>query len=240
MPSNKEYQNIKLISQEFEKDDDSNWHVAWVNASSNLRAMNYGIPPVSFQETKGIAGRIIPAIATTTSVVSGLIVIEMMKYMLYDNPDKKNNETKDFKYIYDKIENHRSTFVNLADTTLVYSEPMIAKQVKIAGLNFNSWTKFKCSDDLKLCEFKATYERLFKTTISMIVYDNAILYSDFTSEEDGYENTLVSKLILDKTPNINLKDNSVIINIASNEIASNEIATNIDDEVELPEIHFSI
>ena len=64
---------------EFEKDDDSNGHVAYITAASNLRARVYGIPPADFLATKLAAGRIIPAIATTTSAVAGLVCVELLK-----------------------------------------------------------------------------------------------------------------------------------------------------------------
>lgn len=36
---------MDLVSDELEKDDDSNFHIAFIAAASNLRARNYGIPP---------------------------------------------------------------------------------------------------------------------------------------------------------------------------------------------------
>ena len=216
LPSNTDYLKIKLISQEFEKDDPTNWHVEWVTATSNMRAINYGIPPISKQETKGIAGRIIPAIATTTSVVSGLIVIEMIKYML-----SKNN------LIEQKIENYRSTFVNLADTSLLYSEPMPSKFIEISGVKYNSWKRFDYyrDDTITLGEFKQYHEELFKTKLSFIGYGNAILYSD----DDDDLTIPMSKLITDLNEDIDLSVNSVVI-----------IIDNDDDNVVLPEIQFKI
>jgi ubiquitin-activating enzyme E1 len=38
--------DISLNAVEFEKDDESNGHVAFATAASNLRAISYGIPPV--------------------------------------------------------------------------------------------------------------------------------------------------------------------------------------------------
>lgn len=70
---------LKITPLEFEKDDDNNLHMDFIVACSNLRAANYKIPPADRLKSKLIAGKIMPAIATTTSVVSGFAVIEVIK-----------------------------------------------------------------------------------------------------------------------------------------------------------------
>jgi len=212
LPTNEKYQSLQFISQEFEKDDPTNWHVAWVNAASNMRALNYSIPPVSHIETKGIAGRIIPAIATTTSVVSGLIVIEMIKYMLANH-----------KIIEHKIENYRSTFVNLSDTTLVYSEPIKSEETEFAGVKFSIWEKFNYNQDSTLKEFKKYFEDKFKNTIDWIIYNVASL-----SEEENMDKK-ISVLIKEIDSDADFIENSVIIMIGS-----------YDENIIFPDIHFSL
>ena len=64
---------------DFEKDDDDNLHIEFIMNCSNLRAENYKIDKADFGKTKHIAGRIIPAIATTTSAIVGLDCIELYK-----------------------------------------------------------------------------------------------------------------------------------------------------------------
>ncbi|KAG5492726.1 hypothetical protein JKF63_01306 [Porcisia hertigi] len=64
---------------DFEKDDDDNFQIDFVAAASNLRAGNYGIPTQDRMKVKLVAGKIIPAIATTTSAVTGLGLIELFK-----------------------------------------------------------------------------------------------------------------------------------------------------------------
>ena len=65
---------------EFEKDDDKNYHIAFITACSNLRAMNYRIPTADFQRTKFIAGRIIPAMISLNEKtrLSGLVETRLM------------------------------------------------------------------------------------------------------------------------------------------------------------------
>ncbi|XP_065640186.1 ubiquitin-like modifier-activating enzyme 6 isoform X7 [Hydra vulgaris] len=74
LSSLKELDAFSLSVEHFEKDNDSNRHLDFIYATANLRATMYGIENVDRYKIKRIAGRIIPAIATTTSVAAGLEV----------------------------------------------------------------------------------------------------------------------------------------------------------------------
>merc|ERR1712130_123368 len=77
----KEMDKSKLIQKmnetEFEKDDDSNFHIDYITAVANTRARNYKIKETSRHKCK-----IIAALATTTAMICGLVELEFLKLKL--------------------------------------------------------------------------------------------------------------------------------------------------------------
>ena len=207
----------KLNQHVFEKDDDTNFHIKFIQSCSNLRAINYGISPISFEETKSIAGKIIPAVVTTTSLVSGLITVEFLKYCYH-----KSTST------VSKLEDFRSTFVNLATNLLISSDPISAPKIKIGDVEFNSWKKFVENSDLKLREFLEKYSKEFKNEITMILFGTGILYAEFMRSEDDMEKKL--SLLLKEKMEVDILDGKPI----------NLIIAGDDDEVEFPGIQLKI
>ena len=176
---NSEIKILKPKAQIFDKDNEL--YIKWINCTSNLRAINYNIPIVDEYYTKGIAGKIIPAIATTTSSIAGLITIEMLKYMIYKDSDENN------------INKYKSSFLNLSDLTLISAEPIKAPELEIANKKFNSWYKFIHSEDCLLMDFIKKYENLFETIINIIIIDSTIIYATFLDND----NKLLSEIITD-------------------------------------------
>ena len=79
----------KINPEIFEKDGLDNYHLEFIQSSSNLRAKNYYIEPADENKTLMIVGRIIQALPTTTAAVSGYLALQLIS-LLYDNKQNAN------------------------------------------------------------------------------------------------------------------------------------------------------
>jgi ubiquitin-activating enzyme E1 len=92
----------------------------FISAFGNLRARNYGIEEIDKFAAKLKAGRIIPAIATTTAMATGFVCLELYKH-LAGRP----------------LTARRNLFANLAlpGPLLMLSEPMPCPKIKSGALS---------------------------------------------------------------------------------------------------------
>ncbi|GLT26833.1 hypothetical protein SLA2020_018750 [Shorea laevis] len=111
---------------QFEKDDDTNYHMDLIAALANMRARNYSIPEVDKLKAKFIAGRIIPAIATSTALATGLVCLEL--YKVLDGAHK--------------LEDYRNTFANLALPLFSMAEPVPPKVIKHQDMSWTVWDRW--------------------------------------------------------------------------------------------------
>ena len=157
---------FKLQPVEFEKDDDTNHHIDFITAASNLRAENYKIELADRHKTKFIAGKIIPAIATTTALVTGLVILEL--YKVIDGNDD--------------IEKYKNGFVNLALPFFGFSEPIASPKDKYKGHNGDVsidklWDRFEV-ENITLQELINEFEEK-GLTITMLSSGVSLLYANF-------------------------------------------------------------
>ena len=102
---NLDYNNLIKI-QEFEKDEDTNGHIDFLYAASNLRAEMFKIEKCDKIKTKLIAGKITPAVASTTAAIVGLVSLQL--YTL--------QQTTEIKYL-------RNSYINLSLNSISFCSP---------------------------------------------------------------------------------------------------------------------
>jgi len=134
----------------FEKDDESNHHIDLIYSLSNLRAINYQITPMTKLETKGIAGKIIPALATTTSLVSGLVSLELYKVIFATHSKEQ----------YNSLDRYRTGSFNLAVQVFGFTTPYGVHNTMINGKNYNIWTVDNYDGDMTLEELVNQYKEV--------------------------------------------------------------------------------
>ncbi|KAJ8440204.1 hypothetical protein Cgig2_023969 [Carnegiea gigantea] len=118
--------DFRMKPIQFEKDDDTNYHMDLIAALANMRARNYSIPEVDKLKAKFIAGRIIPAIATSTALATGLVCLEL--YKVLDGGHKR--------------EDYRNTFANLALPLFSMAEPVPPKVFKHHDMSWTIWDRW--------------------------------------------------------------------------------------------------
>lgn len=155
--------NLQIQVADFEKDDDTNFHIDYITACSNIRAACYKMAPADKHKTKLIAGKIIPAIATTTAVVAGLVSIEMYKIIAG----------------LTNIELYKNAFLNLALPFFAFSEPIAAPKNKYYDTEWTLWDRFDIYGDITLHELIEKFRIEHKLEISMLSQGVCMLYAFF-------------------------------------------------------------
>lgn len=160
----------------FEKDDDTNFHMDFIAGLANMRARNYAIQEVDKLKAKFIAGRIIPAIATTTALATGLVCLELYK-TLHGHP----------------IESYRNSFVNLALPLFSMAEPVGPKTYKHNELSWSIWDRWIVEGDVTLRELLAWFEAK-KLNAYSISCGQALLYNNIFPNHKQRMDRKVSEL----------------------------------------------
>ncbi|XP_064141822.1 ubiquitin-like modifier-activating enzyme 6 isoform X2 [Loxodonta africana] len=154
--------DLQMAVLSFEKDDDHNGHIDFITAASNLRAKMYSIEPANRFKTKRIAGKIIPAIATSTAAVSGLVALEMLK-VAGGYP----------------FEAYKNCFLNLAIPIIVFTETSEVRKTEIRnGISFTIWDRWIIhgKEDFTLLDFINAVKEKYGIEPTMVVQGVKMLY----------------------------------------------------------------
>ncbi|KAE8722765.1 Ubiquitin-activating enzyme E1 2 [Hibiscus syriacus] len=153
-------QGFKMKPIQFEKDDDTNYHMDLIAGLANMRARNYSIPEVDKLKAKFIAGRIIPAIATSTAMATGLVCLELYKALDGGH----------------KLEDYRNTFANLALPLFSMAEPVPPKVIKHGDMKWTVWDQWILKDNPTLRELIQWLKHKGLNAYS-ISYGSCLLYN---------------------------------------------------------------
>lgn len=157
------------------QDDDTNYHMEMIAGLANMRARNYGIPEVDKLKAKFIAGRIIPAIATSTAMATGLVCLELYKVLNGGH----------------KLEDYRNTFANLALPLFSMAEPVPPKVIKHQDMSWTVWDRWILKDNPTLRELLQWLRGKGLNAYS-ISYGSCLLYNSmFPKHKDRMGRKLV-------------------------------------------------
>lgn len=166
---------FKMNPIQFEKDDDTNYHMELIAGLANMRARNYSIPEVDKLKAKFIAGRIIPAIATSTAMATGLVCLELYKVLSGGH----------------KVEDYRNTFANLALPLFSMAEPVPPKVIKHQEMSWTVWDRWILRDNPSLRELLEWLKNKGLNAYS-ISYGSCLLYNSmFPRHRDRMDRKMV-------------------------------------------------
>lgn len=170
----------KVAPESFEKDDDSNHHIDFITATSNLRASMYAIAPADRLKTKLIAGKIVPAIATTTAAVSGLVTLELIKVVKGES-----------------LSNYKNCFLNMAIPLMVFSEPAAAAKTDVGGHPITLWDRWDVqgSASMTLSDFIRYFEDTYKLRPSGVFHNSTMVFVSFLPNMQKKLEKKMNKLI---------------------------------------------
>lgn len=170
----------QLVVDKFEKDDDSNHHIDFISTVANTRATNYEINNADRHKIKGIVGRIIPAVATTTALVAGLVSLELCKFVAG----------------HTDLTKFRNAFINLGISFTAFSDPTKASVQKLGDKEFTMWDHLDIKGDKSLLTLRQEIEAFYGVEVDSINYGKKCVYNGLIPGHlnDARDNLLMSEL----------------------------------------------
>lgn len=193
-----DYEKINI--EKFEKDDDSNGHIDFIFACSNIRAKNYNIKEIEREKLKKIAGKIIPAMSTTTAAITGIACLQL--YTLLQT---------------NKIEYFRNCYLNLAVNIFIMTLPSneikhqdeeynedILGPTKAIPLNWTVWEKIIINGSKTAQELIDIIKFNYNVDVNFII-SNGIIIAQNDNEKNNIEekNLKIEEIYKKKSESIN-------------------------------------
>ncbi|KAM0850332.1 hypothetical protein ACQ4PT_053175 [Festuca glaucescens] len=160
---------------QFEKDDDTNFHMDLVAGLANLRARNYNIPEVDKLKAKFIAGGIVPGIVTSSAMATGLVCLELYKVIAGGHP----------------VEDYRNTFANLALLVVCMAEPIPPKVTSHKGMSWTVWDRWSIKGNLTVAELAQCFAEKGLTVYSISCGASLLYNKMFARHKDRLPKNVV-------------------------------------------------
>ncbi|XP_048344495.1 ubiquitin-like modifier-activating enzyme 7 [Sphaerodactylus townsendi] len=206
----------------FEKDDDSNSHLDFIATAANLRAENYGIPPIDKLQAKRIVGRIVPAIATTTAAVAGLVCLELYKLV----------------WGHRTLGSYCSTFLRLSEPLFIQSLPHSPQSIyKHHQKTWSCWERIEVpgvdgnGEEITLKGLCDHLQREHNLVPQTLMHGKAIIYYGLWAEEKREKqlSSRLTELVCRATAETVSKDCRLLV--------FEIVCENEEDDTELPSVH---
>lgn len=180
----KDLDSKKIKPEEFEKDNDKNFHIDSIYSMANIRGSIYKLDYMDWMTVKIKAGRIIPALATTTAAIAGLQTVEYVKIL------------KDI-----ELEHFKNSFLNIAVPILTQGEPGPVPTVTIHdSLKITLWDRWDIKDcekrKLKLVDLIDIIKKDYGVFINNVFRGTMALYTKGLSDGQILEKNLIDLLQL--------------------------------------------
>ena len=148
---------------------------------SNTRAKIYTIPVVSKLDIQLISGKIIPALTTTTTVIAGMVIIDLLKYLCNLKPVDCNINLGTNQYILFDSYKPEKIYNNMFSK--IYGMP-----VKTVPYEFTHWDKIKIQSHTDMCpDIKSIVSILkddYNIDVSKLLYNTKVIYKS-TKKDDN-------------------------------------------------------
>ena len=203
--------STKIKPEKFEKDDNLNGHIDFIFSCSNIRARNYNIKEIDREKLKIIAGRIVPAMATTTSSITGIVCLQL--YTL--------NQTNKIKYF-------RNCYLNLAINRCIMtlpSEPIkhqdkeydeeLSSPIKAIPLNWTVWDKIIINGSKTVKELINYFKKEYNVDIFLIKSNDINIAETFLSTNKSKIDLKIEEIYFNEAnkKNIKISNNFLILEI---------------------------
>lgn len=177
----KELPSLKTITpKQFSKDEELD--IEFVYSAANLTSSNYEIPLTDKEEVHQIAGNVIPAVITSTSLACGLVCMEYVKYLYCKGGTTYlRNSTclmdsgcyYQLDYLYEMRYLGESYYKPLGKLHIEEEE----------GKRRSEWDKIVIEGPLLICELIRLVEEKFQINLQRVFIDRKKVYDAEAFEE---------------------------------------------------------